>query len=193
MRNIHWGDTESEKFLLSFKSWKVLLQYKLLSGYSRMQGKGKYPLKVGWGFLIAVKWNAFKLRLKSDFKLSHEKRLTKFWTLLPCYVICIVYSSHPTPNSVKHPGPSTTCVTTLQLARFINRPKVNLDTRQSEGESTRINETRAQSMNLGLEQDRLKVQYFPFQMTGRTEFYHLVLEVNRRPTINNSYYWREIV
>ena len=81
-----------------------------------------------------------------------------------CHVIYIVYSTHPTPNSVKYPGPSTTCVTTLQLARFINRPKVNLDTRQSQGESTRINETRAQSMNLGLEQDRLKVQYFPFQM-----------------------------
>ena len=69
----------------------------------------------------------------SSIKLSQEESLTQFRTLLPCYVICIVYSSHPTPNSVKHPGPSTTCVTTLQLARFINRPKVNLDTRQSQG------------------------------------------------------------
>ena len=88
----------------------------------------------GWGgFLIAVKLNGLNLRFKSNFKLSQEESLTQFRTLLPCYVIYIVYSSHPTPNSVKHPGPSTTCVTTLQLARFINRPKVNLDTRQSQG------------------------------------------------------------
>ena len=148
-----------------------------------------------------------------------------------CHVIYIVYSTHPTPNSVKHPGPSTSCVTTLQLARFINRPKVNLDTRQSQGapgsmkpelnpwiwDSNRI----VSKCNTFLSRWKTLLTFFSFRRhvdchdwnvidvdctlqrqqflelflptNVASEFYHLVLEVNRRPTTNNSYYWCEIV
>ena len=143
------------------------MQYKLLSRFSCMQGKGKYPVKVGGDFRLL--WNetlkTWDLNQISNF---HKKKVWQNSGLCSsCYVIYIVYSSHPTPNSVKHPGPSTTCVTTLQLARFINRPKVNLDTRQSQGAPGSMKP----ELNPWIwDSNRIvsKCNIFLFQMTGRT-------------------------